>query len=63
MSDQDWSRFISASRSPSQLSQLAFVVISTAPFDVATSPLKSNCWLLRRVGPEQLSQHCSPRLS
>ena len=47
------SRFMPTSRSPSRLSQWAFVVISTAPFDDETSTRKSNCWLLRCVGPEQ----------
>ena len=47
------SRFMPTSRSPSRLSQWAFVVISTAPFDDETRPRKSNCWLLRCVGPEQ----------
>ena len=45
------SRFMPTSRSPSRLSQWAFVVISTAPFDDETRPRKSNCWLLRCVGP------------
>ena len=53
MSRLNWSRFVPTSRSPSQLSQWPFVVISTAQFDHETSPRKSNYWLLRCVGPEQ----------
>ena len=36
-----------------QLPQIATVIISTAPFDGEASTRKSNCWLLRCVGPEQ----------
>ena len=43
-----------------QLPQQATVLILTAPFDGETSPRKSNCWLLRRVGPEQAKQALFP---
>ena len=33
-----------------------YVVISTARIDGEASPHKSNCWLLRCVGPEQSNQ-------
>ena len=39
-----------------QLSQIATVIISTAPFDREAIPRESNCWLLRCVGPEQRSE-------
>ena len=32
------------------------MLILTAPFDGEASPRKSNCWLLRCVGPEQASE-------
>ena len=43
-------------RSPSQLSQRATVIISTTTFDREASPRKSDCWLRRCVGPEQVSE-------
>ena len=47
-----WSRCTSRARSHLPLRQRATVIISSAPFhDEANSP-KSNCWLLRCVGPK-----------
>ena len=46
----------SRSRSQMPLRQRVTVFISTAPFDGEASPRKSNCWLLRCVGPEQAKQ-------
>ena len=53
---QRWSRCTSQSRSHLPLRQRVTVIISTAPIDGEASPRKSNCWLLRCVGPEQAIQ-------